>query len=112
MIFQLILLSIFAFNFLAGIILLLKKIKLSGSFLVTLSAIGFIVAAVPDLSTMAANHLGIGRGADLILYLWSMLNFLLVGLLLTKIYKLEASQMEAIRTISIKLFELESKNKK
>lgn len=112
MIFQTILVIIFAFNFLVGAILVLKKSKLSGAFLLTVSSIGIAVAAAPDFSTEVANSLGIGRGADLILYLWSILNFLLVGLLLVKIYRLEASQIEAIRHISLKLFELESKNKK
>lgn len=109
MIFQTLLLAIFAINFLIGTILLIKKVKFAGLFLLTISSMGFAVAAVPDLSTMAASYLGIGRGADLILYLWSVLNFLLVGLLLTKIYRLEASHTEAIRSISLRLFELESR---
>lgn len=44
-----------------------------------LAALGVIITLRPDLATLAARLLGVGRGADLIFYLWTVLSVILIA---------------------------------
>ncbi len=38
--------------------------------LIVLALVGLVLTLAPDSATMVANFLGVGRGTDLILYIW------------------------------------------
>jgi small membrane protein len=60
--------------------LIVSRNVMSGSFLMILSASSLVFIAFPNAATMVANFLGVGRGADLLLYLlFIVVVFVLVG---------------------------------
>lgn len=67
-IFQVILLAVFlsiffyAFRF--------RSVLTERLLLVGLAVVGFLLTLAPDSATLVANFLGVGRGTDLILYVW------------------------------------------
>ena len=62
---------------------------------------GVVLIAVPDLSTAIAQMVGVGRGADLVLYL-GLLGLSFVCLLLyAKLRELETALTELVRTIAL-----------
>jgi len=55
----------------------LKQYRRSGLFssvILLCSIVGVVLVWVPDLSTSVANHLGVGRGVDLITYLFIIIS--------------------------------------
>jgi hypothetical protein len=63
--------------------------------------IGIILVLVPDLTTAIANLQGVGRGADLIMYLGLLALSFFCVLLYTRIRELETSLTELVRLIAI-----------
>lgn len=62
---------------------------------------GIVMVAVPDMTTRAANLVGVGRGSDLFIYL-ALLGLGFTCLLLySKVRDLDASLTELSRTIAI-----------
>lgn len=43
-----------------------------------LSTIGFVMVAAPEISTLIANWIGVGRGADLVLYIFVCLTLVAI----------------------------------
>jgi len=63
-----------------SIYLILSKSAIYGYFLLVLSSISLVLIAQPDLATVVANLVGVGRGADLLVYLlFVVVVFVLVG---------------------------------
>lgn len=109
MIFQVVLFVVFSLTFATGLVVLSKRMRLPAVFLIVVGLLGGFFSFAPEYSTYLANYLGVGRGADLIFYLLSLVNLLLAGLLLSRLYKIEQTQSEALRKLSVKLFQLEEK---
>lgn len=63
---------------------------------------GILAVAFPDLSTIIANHVGVGRGTDLLTYLMVLIFYASFYFLYTKIEKVEAHQVEIIRNLAIR----------
>ena len=67
-IFQVILLAVFlsiffyAFRF--------RSVLVERLLLIVLALVGLLLTLAPDSATLVANFLGVGRGTDLILYIW------------------------------------------
>ncbi len=67
----------------------------------TFGVLGIAMAAAPDWTTRVANLVGVGRGADLFIYL-SLVGFAFVVLLLySKLRGIQASLTDLARTIAI-----------
>lgn len=63
--------------------------------------LGLVMVAVPDMTTRVANFVGVGRGADLFIYL-ALLGIGFACLLLySKLRELEASITNLSRTVAI-----------
>lgn len=68
---------------------------------VLFAALGITMAAVPDLTMKMAHAVGVGRGADLFMYL-SLVGFGFFGLVLySKLRDLEASITHLARNVAI-----------
>ena len=67
--------------------------------LFTLSAVAI---AFPDLTTLAANRLGVGRGADLITYLFVCLGAFVLLILYSKIERLHRGQTALVRELALR----------
>jgi len=63
--------------------------------------IGIILVLAPDLTTAIANMLGVGRGADLIMYLGLLTLSFFCLLLYARIRELESSITELVRLIAL-----------
>lgn len=89
---------------LAIIILALLKLKKQAFlllFLIAISLIGILFITFPSITNTLAKSVGIGRGADLVSYIF-ILFFLVYGVFLyTKIKKIEENQTELVRKFSI-----------
>lgn len=55
-----------------------NKSRLVAGGISVLSLIGMIFVVKPDLASAVANMVGVGRGADLILYFWIMFSVLVM----------------------------------
>jgi hypothetical protein len=69
--------------------------------LIGISILGIVFVLFPDITDKLAHFVGVGRGADLITYLFIIFFFMAGVLLYSKIRKLEAEQSELVRIISI-----------
>ena len=81
------------------------RLKRSGVLQALLAAGGVVLLVfviAPDLSTVVANFVGIGRGVDLILYL-GVLGLGILGLSLhLKLRRIEERQQEIVRQLAIR----------
>ena len=60
--------------------LIVSRSVISGCFLLLLSSSSLVLIGNPDLATIVANFLGVGRGTDLLVYLlFIVVVFVLVG---------------------------------
>lgn len=95
-----ILISIFALFAISRLVLKFKKTELRISkffiWLIFWLAVG-VVVWIPDATNMAANFLGIGRGADLVFYLSIILIFYLIFRIYIKIEKVEKDITKVVR---------------
>jgi small membrane protein len=86
------------------IFFLLKNIQnntLYKSLLTLVAALGIFLVIFPDLTTVFANKLNVGRGTDLLLYLFIIMFFIVSMMLYSKMRKIEATQTSIIRHLSI-----------
>ncbi len=65
-----------------------------------LTAVGFVL--FPNLATAIAHALGVGRGADLLLYLWLIAGVYAILLLYQHIRELEHKVTELVRAIAVR----------
>ncbi|MCB0344071.1 MAG: DUF2304 domain-containing protein [Bdellovibrionales bacterium] len=61
----------------------------------------FLAVLFPDSTTTVANMLGVGRGVDLVLYLFAIGTLFCIILLYTQLSKTKQVQTEIIRSIAI-----------
>ena len=73
---------------------------LSHSMLVVIS-IGLVFVWVPDLSTALANLLGVGRGADLLFYVWIVASMLIAFNLHLTCRRLSRDLGQLARTLAV-----------
>ena len=69
--------------------------------LIAISLVGILFVLFPDFSDKLAHYVGVGRGADLVTYLFIVFFFMAGIVLYSKIRKIEADQTELVRKISI-----------
>ena len=62
---------------------------------------GLVFVWRPDLSIRAANLLGVGRGADLIFYLWTVITFIILIHFNYKLKKQRNAITEIVRKLAI-----------
>ncbi len=70
--------------------------------------VGFFVL-VPDFTTSIAQLLGVGRGTDLVFYLFALGTAFAIILLYSKITSMLITQTELIRHLAIQQAEIESR---
>ncbi|MCS6819695.1 MAG: DUF2304 domain-containing protein [Chitinophagales bacterium] len=68
---------------------------------ILIAAVGVILIFNPALTTAIANYFGVGRGADLLLYISIIFFFMFIIVLYGKIRSIEATQTIIIRQIAI-----------
>ena len=66
---------------------------------------GFVFVWLPDLTNVVASWVGVGRGADLVMYIWIVLTLLLIVRLHLKL----RGQSEALTTLARRIALDESK---
>jgi len=101
--FQLVTLPVTAVLFLRSLLLLIRGRRLSGPSLLgaaTWLAAGLAILS-PDLTTWIAKLLGIGRGADLLIYLLALAFLFLVFYLYQRFQRIESALTELARHIAI-----------
>jgi hypothetical protein len=62
---------------------------------------GFLAVLFPDLTSSVARLVGVGRGVDLCLYLFSLATMFSLVMLYTKIARLERLNTELVRSIAL-----------
>jgi small membrane protein len=83
---------------------LLKNIQsntLYRSVLALVAGMGIFFIIFPNLTTVFANKLSVGRGTDLLIYLSIVMFFIVSMLLYSKMRKIEATQTHIIRHLAI-----------
>jgi hypothetical protein len=63
--------------------------------------VGFVFVWFPDITNAIAQHVGVGRGADLVMYLWIVLTLLLIVRLHLKLRELSESLTQLARRIAL-----------
>ncbi|MCB0358353.1 MAG: DUF2304 domain-containing protein [Bdellovibrionales bacterium] len=71
--------------------------------LVALAVFGMCVLAIifPDYTTVIAHGLGVGRGADLILYLFAAATLFALIMLYSQIWKVRQDQTRIVRQLAL-----------
>jgi hypothetical protein len=72
---------------------------------IIMSLTGLVFVAFPEITSALAHRVGVGRGADLIIYLYMILFFIVSVALYMKIKNLEAKQTAFIRKVAIQQVE-------
>lgn len=65
------------------------------------SVAGIVFVSFPDFTTELAHYLGIGRGADLIMYCWIVISLAISASLQFKILQLQEIATELARAIAL-----------
>ena len=68
---------------------------------IIISLMGILFVIFPDITNKLSHSVGVGRGTDLIVYLFMILFFIVSIALYLKIKNLEANQTEFIRKVAI-----------
>jgi len=80
--------------------------------LMTLSVFfGVLMTWMPGLSSIIANYLGVGRGADLLFYIWILVSMLALVALHFNIIEQKKQITELTRTLAIHMAESNSQVK-
>lgn len=69
--------------------------------MIAISLLGMTFVVFPSLSSKLAKFVGVGRGADLIIYLFMVFSFLYGIFLYAKLRKIQEDQTEIIKNIAI-----------
>lgn len=104
MIVQIILSALFALLFAAGM-LLARRHRLIGAALALASTAAILPVWMPQWATEVANLLGVGRGTDLLLYLWFTISVLLILAMYLRLMRLQDQLTELVRQVAIRDFE-------
>lgn len=79
----------------------LGRSKLVASFILFCCVVGIVFVVVPSWSTTVANAVGVGRGADLIIYILSIVALAAIFNLHLKLRKASEVQTELARKLAI-----------
>jgi len=101
---QLILSALFALLFAAGM-LLARRHRVIGAALALASAAAVLPVWLPQWATRFANLFGVGRGTDLLLYLWFTISVLLILALYLRLMRLQDQLTELVRQVAVRDFE-------
>jgi hypothetical protein len=69
--------------------------------LLAIVLIGYLFVWMPDLTTKIASLVGVGRGADLVMYVWIVLNLLLIIRLHVKLREQSEAMTQLARWITL-----------
>ncbi len=86
------------------IILLLPRFRrhmMAKLTMMVISLLGIVFILFPSLSNKLAQYVGVGRGADLIFYLFMVFSFLYGIFLYAKLRKIQQDQTEIVKNIAI-----------
>ncbi len=70
-----------------------------GICLIILAGIGLVWQ--PEFSNVLAHAIGISRGADLLMYLWILISFLIIGRLRLRLWRLEHEITLVVRQMAL-----------
>lgn len=79
----------------------LKQIRMIPKIFMLLSILGIYFVIHPEVMTVIANYMGVGRGADLLLYLGAIFGFVLALSLFIQIRILNRELAQVVRWIAI-----------
>ena len=77
------------------------KSRIVATFILFCCTIGIVFVIVPTWSTAVANAVGVGRGADLVIYILSVVALAAIFNLHLKLRKMSESQTELARKLAI-----------
>lgn len=97
MIMSFILFSCMFFVFLCSIAIRKNYTSLLSYFMMILSLLGMFFVLEPEVTTVVAKTVGIGRGTDLLLYFFVIINFLLLLLIHAKFSRYDVIITELVR---------------
>ncbi len=86
------------------IILMLPRFRshaMSRLIMIIISLLGILFVLFPSLSNELAKYVGVGRGADLIIYLFMVFSFLYNIFMYAKLRMIRQDQTEIIKNIAI-----------
>jgi small membrane protein len=75
--------------------------RVFGGMIIFLALAGIFLVVKPEYSTLAANYLGIGRGTDLLLYLFFMMSIILIFLVHIKFRRHDILITNLARSIAL-----------
>lgn len=78
-----------------------KQSRILGTTIVLLTGTGIFFVWQQDVSMRVANALGVGRGADLVLYIYAAISFVLIISLLLRIRALQETLTELARAFAL-----------
>ena len=97
--------QVFLTVLLAGVALLVAAggatSRLLRLLVIGVAALGIWLVWSPDLTTRIAEFFGVGRGADLILYLWVVITLALIVFLFLKLERLSRNVTKLARLIAL-----------
>jgi small membrane protein len=82
-------------------VFLLRTLFLDRLILLFITASGILLVIYPNLATWIANLFGIGRGADLLLYLFVVLGLFFAVTITSEIKRLQRQVTELVRFIAL-----------
>ena len=85
------------FVFLCSIAIRKNYTSLLSYFMMILSLLGMFFVVEPEVTTVVAKAVGIGRGTDLLLYFFVIINFLLLLLIHAKFSRYDVIITELVR---------------
>ena len=71
------------------------------SILCSIIALGITVTWLPDSATSVANVMGVGRGADLLFYMWILISMLVILMVYTKFIVMNRTLTKLARHIAL-----------
>ncbi len=89
-----------------------KKSKHVSAALSIVAVAGLVFASAPDLTNRLAHWVGVGRGADLMLYCWLLISLIVSVNLQFKILALQQNVTDLTREISLLNFRTPQANPK
>jgi small membrane protein len=82
-------------------VFLLRTLFLDRLVLLVITASGILLVIYPDMASWIANRLGIGRGTDLLLYLFVVLGLFFAVTITSEIKRLQRQVTELVRYTAI-----------
>ncbi|RYG21515.1 MAG: DUF2304 domain-containing protein [Chitinophagaceae bacterium] len=78
-----------------------RKHALSRMIMILISLLGVVFVLFPSLSSKLAQYVGVGRGADLIIYVFIVFSFLYNIYMYAKLRIIQQDQTEIIKNIAL-----------